>query len=171
MTPRVTVQDGKYQIAVQVPFTTTNPQASLHTLLAVAQDRISSAPLVMANRPSHWHVAQPGSDIAMVTYGGFATTLLPLIRAHQAEGETSAVVPVVELYDEFNFGEHSPVAIKRFLQSAKKNWKKPLAYLSRATSKSRLPASQVTLSTQPGNTGWALALLANCVKIRMRWYW
>jgi len=129
LTPRVTVQDGKYQIAVQVPFTTTNPQASLHTLLAVAQDRISSAPLVMANRPSHWHAAQPGSDIAMVTYGGFATTLLPLIRAHQAEGKTSAVVPVVELYDEFNFGEHSPVAIKRFLQSAKKNWKKPPAYL------------------------------------------
>ena len=129
LAPRVTSQDSRYQIAVQVPFTTTNPQASLHTLLAVAQDRISSSPSVLANHPSHWHAAQAGSDIAMVTYGPFAKTLMPLIRAHQAEGKTSAVLPVAELYDEFNFGEHSPIAIKRFLQWAKKNWKKHPAYL------------------------------------------
>jgi len=36
---------------------------------------------------------------------------------------------VGDLYDEFNFGEHSPFAIKRFLQSALKNWKRPPAYL------------------------------------------
>ncbi len=54
---------------------------------------------------------------------------LRLVRAHQAEGKTSAVVPVGNLYDEFNFGEHSPFAIKRFLQAALKNWKRPPTYL------------------------------------------
>jgi uncharacterized repeat protein (TIGR01451 family) len=130
LTPQVTSQDGKYQIAVQVPFTTTNPQALLrHTLLAVADDRVSSPVGVVPNHPSHWHSAQPGADIAMITYGEFAGALTPLVRAHQAEGKTSAVVQVGNLYDEFNFGEHSPFAIKRFLQSALKNWKRPPTYL------------------------------------------
>jgi uncharacterized repeat protein (TIGR01451 family) len=130
LTPRVTPQDGKYQIAVQVPFTTTNPQAPiLHTLLAVADDRISSPVGIVHNHPSHWHSPQPGADITMVTYGDFAGALGPLVRAHQVEGKTSAVVPVGNLYDEFNFGEHSPFAIKRFLQSALKNWKRPPTYL------------------------------------------
>jgi hypothetical protein len=52
-----------------------------------------------------------------------------LARAHQAEGKTSAVVRVGDLYDEFNFGEHSPDAIKRFLHSVLKNWKRPPSYL------------------------------------------
>jgi len=130
LTPQVTSQDGKYQIAVQVPFTTTSHHAPLrHTLLAVADDRISSAVGVMLNHPSYWHSRQPGADIAMVAYGEFAGALAPLVRAHQAEGKTSALVPVGNLYDEFNFGEHSPFAIKRFLQSALKNWKRPPAYL------------------------------------------
>ncbi len=130
LTPQVTSQDGKYQMAVQVPFTTTNSQSTLrHTLLAVADDRVSSPAGVVANHPSQWHNPQPGADIAMVTYGGFAGALAPLLRAHTAEGKTSAVIPVVNLYDEFNFGEHSPFAIKRFLQSALKNWKRRPAYL------------------------------------------
>jgi uncharacterized repeat protein (TIGR01451 family) len=130
LTPQVTSQDGKYQIAVQVPFTTTNPQSTLrHTLFAVADDRVSSPAGVVANHPSQWHSPQPGADIAMVTYGEFAGALAPLVRAHTAEGKTSAVILVGNLYDEFNFGEHSPFAIKRFLQSALKNWKRPPAYL------------------------------------------
>ncbi|HKV78413.1 MAG TPA: C25 family cysteine peptidase [Candidatus Sulfotelmatobacter sp.] len=130
LTPQVTSQDGKYQIAVQVPFTTTNSQSTLrHTLLAVADDRVSSPAGIMANHPSHWYSPQSGADIAMVTYGEFAGALAPLVRAHTAEGKTSAVIPVGNLYDEFNFGEHSPLAIKRFLQAALKNWKRPPAYL------------------------------------------
>jgi hypothetical protein len=65
----------------------------------------------------------------MVTYGAFAGALTRLARAHEAEGKTSAVVRVGDLYDEFNFGEHSPYAIKRFLHSALKNWKRPPTYL------------------------------------------
>ena len=129
LTPQVTSQDGKYKIALQVPFTTTNPVAPVHTLLAVGDDRVSSAAWVVPNHPSHWHSPQPGADIAMVTYGGFAAALAPLVRAHQAEGKISAVVRIGELYDEFNFGEHSPFVIKRFLQLALKNWKKPPTYL------------------------------------------
>jgi hypothetical protein len=65
----------------------------------------------------------------MVTYGPFASALAPLVGAHQAEGKSSAVVPINDVYDEFNFGERSPFAIRRFLQTAIKNWKTPPAYL------------------------------------------
>ena len=132
LTPRVISisMSGKYEIAVQVPFTTTDSAAPVrHRLLAVADDRVASASGVWANHPSHWHSPQAGADIAMVTYGAFEGTLAPLVRAHHAEGKSSAVVPVNDLYDEFNFGERTPWAIRQFLQTANQNWKKPPAYL------------------------------------------
>ena len=130
LTPQVSSVNGKYEIAVQVPFTTTNPAApAQHTLLAVGDDRIAAATGVWPNHPSHWHSVQAGADIAMVTYAPFAGTLAPLVQAHQLEGKSSAVVPVNDLYDEFNFGERTPMAIRQFLQTANQNWKKPPAYL------------------------------------------
>ncbi len=51
------------------------------------------------------------------------------MQAHQAEGKTSAIVPIADLYDEFNFGERSPNAIRQFLQTAKTIWSKPPSYL------------------------------------------
>ena len=65
----------------------------------------------------------------MVTYGPFASALAPLVNAHQTEGKSSAVVIVNDLYDEFNFGERSPFAIKHFLQAASAYWKTPPTYL------------------------------------------
>jgi len=130
LTPHVLATNGKYGIAVQVPFTTTDSASPVqHTLLAVAPDRFWRPANVWANHPSHWHEAQPGADIAMVTDGAFAGTLAPLVRAHRTEGKTSAVAPVSELYDEFSFGEHSPFAIKRFLYTATQKWRRPPSYL------------------------------------------
>jgi hypothetical protein len=130
LTPRSNSNNGTYDVELQVPWTTTNPAAPLrHTFLAVANDRISVAAALQANHPSHWHSAQPGSDIAMVTAEALASALTPLVRAHQAEGKSSTVVPITDLYDEFNFGERSPLAIRQFLQAARANWKKAPTYL------------------------------------------
>lgn len=133
VTPQISANNGTYEIALQVPWTTTtttSPAAPVrHTLMAVADDRIASAAAVRPNHPSHWHRVQPGADIAMVTYEEFAGALAPLVRAHEAEGKSSAVVPINALYDEFSFGERSPFAIREFLQTATQNWKKPPSYL------------------------------------------
>lgn len=127
---QVAPNNGKYTIALQVPWTTTNPASPVrHTLLAVAADTISTPAGVAPNHPSHWHSAQPGADIAMITYQDFAAALVPLVDAHRANGKSSVVVPINDLYDEFNFGEHSPFAIRQFLQSAQQNWKKAPSYL------------------------------------------
>ena len=130
LTPQVSSNNGEKEIAVQVPWTTANALTpGRHTLLAVADDRVMSAAGIRPNHPSHWHNVQAGADIAMITYEEFASALDPLIRAHQAEGKSSVVVPVGDLYDEFNFGERSAYAIKHFLMTANANWKKPPTYL------------------------------------------
>ena len=119
-----------YAVEVQVPWSTTNPSApALHTLMAVADDRIASAAGIRKNHPSQWHIAQPGSEIVMVSAEAFAGALEPLLRAHKAQGKSSAVVLVDDLYDEFNFGEHSPQAIRDFLQTAVKAWHTAPRYL------------------------------------------
>ena len=65
----------------------------------------------------------------MVSAEAFAGALEPLLRAHKAQGKSSAVVLVDDLYDEFNFGEHSPQAIRDFLQTAVKAWHTAPRYL------------------------------------------
>jgi uncharacterized repeat protein (TIGR01451 family) len=128
--PQVNSDSSKYEIAVQVPWTTTNPTAPLrHTLLAVADDQVSTPAGLRPNHPSYWHGVRPGADIAMVTYDEFVSVLAPLVQAHAAEGKSSLVVPITDLYDEFNFGERSPMVIRQFLQSAQANWKRAPTYL------------------------------------------
>ncbi|HEV2400268.1 MAG TPA: C25 family cysteine peptidase [Candidatus Sulfotelmatobacter sp.] len=128
LTPQVKPNNGKYDIAVQVPFTTGSGSGSRHTLLAVGTDRVLT-PAVSNHHPSQWHKTQPGADILMVTDGDFTGLLTPLVRAHTQHGKSSLAIPVAQLYDEFNFGEHSPFALKRFLQNATRNWKKAPSYL------------------------------------------
>jgi uncharacterized repeat protein (TIGR01451 family) len=122
---------GTYTFSVQVPWTTSAPPSgrSRHTLLAVAADSIAAPAAVLANHPSHWHSAQPGADIAMISHDDFTVALPPLVAAHKVGGKSSVVVPVGDLYDEFNFGERSPYVIRQFLQAADQNWKVKPSYL------------------------------------------
>jgi uncharacterized repeat protein (TIGR01451 family) len=130
LSPQIVSGTGTYSVNMQVPWTTANSTApARHTLLAVASDTVASAAAVRPNHPSHWHTAQSGADIAMVTYEDFAPALSPLVQAHQAEGKSSAVIPINDLYDEFNFGERSPFVIRQFLKSAISNWSTPPTYL------------------------------------------
>jgi uncharacterized repeat protein (TIGR01451 family) len=119
-----------YQVEIQVPWSTTNPSApARHTLIALADSRIASAVGTRPNHPSHWHSAQSGSDIVIVSPEAFAGALGPVIRAHEAEAKSSSIVFIDDLYDEFNFGQHSPVAIRTFLETAVKVWHTAPHYL------------------------------------------
>src|SRR5208283_4536044 len=114
------VSKTDYALEVQVPSSANN--SAVHTLMAVETDRIISAAEIHQNHPSHWHSAQPGSQVVMISPAAFAGALNPLLRAHQAEGKSAAVVLIDDLYDEFNFGERSPAAIREFLQTAVNAW-------------------------------------------------
>src|SRR5882757_10626378 len=86
-------------------------------------------PPAAKNQPSSWHTAQSGSDIVMITNTKFASYLQPLVKLRQSEGKSVSVVDVNDLYDEFNFGERSPYALRNFLASATANWTKHPQYL------------------------------------------
>jgi len=133
LTPQIsggTSTNNQFALQVQVPWSTTNSAGpSRHTLLVVASDRIASVAGVRPNHPSHWHSAQLGSDIVMITPQAFAEALTPIIQAHHKEGLSSSLVLVDDLYDEFTFGEHNPWAIRNFLQTASKVWQKVPHYL------------------------------------------
>jgi peptidase C25-like protein len=134
LTPQIvsetTSNPSQYAIVVQIPWSTTAPSApARHTLLAVAQDRVASAMGIRQNHPSHWHSAQRGSEIVMVSPADFADALSPLIQAHEKQGKSAVVVPVDQLYDEFTFGQHSPYAIREFLKASVKTWHTAPRYL------------------------------------------
>ena len=73
---------------------------------------------MLRNQPSEWHSAQPGADVVIVTYPEFAEDFKPLVRLHKTEGKSVAVVSINDVYDEFNFGERSPYALRNFLKTA-----------------------------------------------------
>lgn len=130
LTPHVTSKDGKYELQLPVPWSTANLDAPIrHTILAMADDRIASPSAVRENHPSHWHRAQPGAEIVMISHEDLAEALEPLVRSHRAYGKSAEVALIDDLYDEFNFGERNPTVIRQFLKSAVRNWKTVPKYL------------------------------------------
>jgi uncharacterized repeat protein (TIGR01451 family) len=134
LTPQIATDSAsnppQYALAVQIPFSTaTASSPARHTLLTVGTDQVATPAAIYPNTPSHWHSAQRGGEIVMVSYAGFASALTPVVQAHAAQGQSAVVVPVDELYDEFTFGEHSPYAIRDFLRTAGKAWTTPPHYL------------------------------------------
>ena len=62
--------------------------------------------------------------------GGIGSELEPLVAAREAEGITTSVVPVEEIYDAFGYGDPSPDAINAFVTYAVAQWESPApAYL------------------------------------------
>ncbi len=121
---------GKYNVELQVPWpTATGSPDGRRTLIAVAADRVDAAASVRQNHPSHWHSPQAGSEIVVVSAEPFAGAVTPLLQAHRAEGKSVTVVLIDDLYDEFNFGQPNPGAIRDFLQSAVKKWHTAPRYL------------------------------------------
>jgi uncharacterized repeat protein (TIGR01451 family) len=134
LTPQITSDAASnpshYALEVQVPWATTNPvPPARHTLLAFAAGRVLSAAGIHQNHPSHWHRRQAGSEIVIVSHEALADALSPLVRAHEAEGKSAAVVLINDLYDEFSFGQHNPRAIRDFLYTATKAWRTAPHYL------------------------------------------
>jgi uncharacterized repeat protein (TIGR01451 family) len=132
ITSNVASNTTQYELEVQVPWSSssTSPALSdLHTLIALAADRIDGVADVHHNHPSQWYAPQPGSEIVMVSPGQFAESLKPLLRLHEAQGNSTALVLIDDLYDEFTFGEHNPHAIREFLRTATKTWHTPPHYL------------------------------------------
>jgi Peptidase family C25 len=117
-------QSSGYVLNAQVPW-----GGGTHTLLAVANDEIATPTQLIANQPSDWHRRQAGAQEVMISPADFSAGLQSLVRLRESQGKSVAVVSIEDIYDEFNFGERSPYAIRDFLQNAIAVWRQKPAYL------------------------------------------
>jgi len=124
LAPKVSGTAGNYALDVNVPWN----NSGSHTLLALGWKELGHAP-AEKNEPSTWHAAQAGSDIVMLTHPSFARGLQPLVDLRRSQGKTVSVVSINDIFDEFNFGERSPHAMRDFLATASAKWKTAPHYL------------------------------------------
>ena len=125
LTTEVHTKNGQFELTLSVPWS----GPGKHSLLAVAEEQIAHPSEVVRNHPSRWHSAQLGNEVLMVTSGHFASQLTPLVRLRRSQGKSVAVVPIDDLYDEFNFGERSPDVIRDLLKTATEKWQRRPKYV------------------------------------------
>ncbi len=91
---------------------------------------IASAAGVWPNHPSHWHSAQAGADIAMVTYGPFAAALDAAGAAlTRRKGSRPPWCRSTTCMTSSISASALRMRFAQFLQTANQNWKKPPTYL------------------------------------------
>jgi len=121
---KVDTEDGSYGISI------TLPAGAPYTrkILAFADDQLA-APVTLAHHLPASN-SRAGADIVMITDPDFVANLEPLLRLRESQGHRVAVVTTDQIYDQYNFGEHSPFALRSFLQDATQHWsRKPQAAL------------------------------------------
>jgi hypothetical protein len=109
--------------------TTTAPKGGSSTLLAFTEQQIKKPDSITFNESSAWRSGGLKSDLLIITRKEFASAIEPLKALRASQGLKVDVVDIEDLYDEFNFGEKSPQAIKDFLAFTKSAWQKAPRYV------------------------------------------
>jgi uncharacterized repeat protein (TIGR01451 family) len=123
---KVAQESGAYGMKVALP---TSP-AVTHTILAVAADSLSSPVAFGHHAPMFLDERRGGADMVIIAHPDFAAHLTPLVRLRESQGHRVALVTTEEIFDDYNYGERSPFAIRNFLQDAAQHWqRKPQAVL------------------------------------------
>ncbi|MGH9443509.1 MAG: C25 family cysteine peptidase [Thermoanaerobaculia bacterium] len=99
------------------------PASSTTTLLAVEDDRVSTDGGIVLNAPSSLNKKTNQAALVIIAHPSFIPAVAPLAALRQKQGLRTMVVDVNDVYDEFNYGEKSPQAIRDFLSYAVASWK------------------------------------------------
>jgi hypothetical protein len=107
-----------YAISFQVPDTGTR------TLMAFTGNQVKRPARIVANKPSSWNQQKSGYDFVIISHKDFLKALKLLQKRRESQKLSVALLDVEDLYDEFNFGNKSPQAIKDFLVRTTTHWDK-----------------------------------------------
>jgi hypothetical protein len=113
-----------YSVTVSTP-----SGAGDRILFAFANEQVRHPAAVWANRPSKLRQRGQGADLLIVTRPDFVDALELLKAMRQRQGLSVTMVDAEDIYDEFNYGQKSPQALKDFLLFARVNWKKAPRFL------------------------------------------
>jgi uncharacterized repeat protein (TIGR01451 family) len=111
-------QGGAYSLSATVPVTT----SGMRTLMALSDVQLGSVASMALHVPTNLHAAQAGAEAVVLAAPEFMSQVRPLAELRQTEGRRTAIVNVNDVYDEFNFGERTPYAIRDFLRTASLAW-------------------------------------------------
>lgn len=101
---------------------TVMPLSTSQTLYAFTNDQIKRPEWISSNLPSHLTDPANVADIVVITHRDFTASLAPLVSLRQSQGYRVSVVDIDDIYDEFGYGYHSPLAVRDFLSNAKTSW-------------------------------------------------
>jgi hypothetical protein len=100
------------------------PKGGERVLLAFSDDQVKRPVRIAFDQPSDLRDKGRRADLVIITRREFFASVEPLKQLRQGQGLSVAVVDVDEIYDEFNYGEKSPKAVKDFLAYTKASWSK-----------------------------------------------
>ncbi len=104
----------------QVSFATTG--SGQRTIFAFADERVLEPAAIHWNEPSTWNATSNGANLVIITNKALATAANTLKSARIAQGYSTVVVDVQNIYDEFSYGHHSAQSIRDFLKRTT-SWK------------------------------------------------
>ena len=116
---------GSYNVSVQLPY---NGRA-LRTILALADDAISSPDSLAYHAPAFLNERRSRADLAIIAHPDFVAAVAPLVQFRESQGHRVALVTTDQIYDQYNYGERSPFAIRSYLQAASQASRAPESVL------------------------------------------
>jgi uncharacterized repeat protein (TIGR01451 family) len=123
---KVSAGNGSYQIALNLH----GSGQQQRTILAFAADAVSSPVSLVPHTATFLDDRRTGADVVMITHPRFKQSLAPLVRLRESQGYRVQLVTTDDIFDEYNFGERSPFAIRDYLKEAASHWlRKPQSVL------------------------------------------
>ena len=114
--------------AITVPENAAGSKAQ-RLLYAIPRGQFEQPAALSLNQASTWNANSNAASFVVVSHKNFLPDLTPLLNKRQAEGMTTALVNIEDVYDEFGYGVHGPQALKDFLQYAATHWATPPRYV------------------------------------------
>ncbi len=99
------------------------------SMFAVEDSGLLQAASITANDPSSLKVQTNGANLIIITHKNWMNEAQDWADYRLGQGFQVKVVEVSEIYDEFNYGDLSSLAIRDFLQYAEYNWQPGPGYV------------------------------------------
>ena len=102
-----------------------SPLEGERTILAIAVEPRGAR--LSLKQPSN--VRNLNASLLIITTRELAPALPPLVALRESQGFSVGLVDIEHIYDEFSFGQKTPVALRTFMSLANSSWKKKPKYV------------------------------------------
>lgn len=98
-------------------------------MYAVEDSAVKTPDSVVQNFPSTLTTPANSGEFLVITHRSFLNVAQNWANYRAAQGVTTKVVDIADVFDEYSYGEMSSLSIRDFLQYAKNNWQTPPKYV------------------------------------------